>query len=184
MNGSWRSRASMALHDGRSSAVSRRGVMISGNSSATVGRRPRVLRFLLFFGCPRMNCPQSAVFPMSSHYLSDLFRMFDLAVYPKSLGVWGWGAGEGGLFPLPLLQQCIGLCCFNAVTNWLETFDLCVKLGLYADIFRSISGRDSQHRESLCRWLGSAHRRDAGLHNIRPGEGFAGHSTLCNSRLS
>src|SRR6266571_9202768 len=43
MNGSCRSSASTALHAGRLSVLSRRGVTISGNNSATVGSLPGVL---------------------------------------------------------------------------------------------------------------------------------------------
>src|SRR5882724_6771233 len=66
MNGSCRSRASTALHAGRLSVLSRRGVTISGNNSATVGSLPGVLRLRSFLGCPSTNCPPSAVLPRSS----------------------------------------------------------------------------------------------------------------------
>jgi hypothetical protein len=34
-------------------------------------------RFREFNGCPRMYCPLAALFPISSHYLSDFLYMFD-----------------------------------------------------------------------------------------------------------
>jgi hypothetical protein len=70
-----------ALHAGRGSRASSDAFVICGNSSSAHGSRvERPLRSRLS-GSPSTNCPLEALFPVSSHYPSDLERMFDLNMW-------------------------------------------------------------------------------------------------------
>jgi len=57
MKGSCRSSASTALHAGRLSVLSRRGVTISGNNSATVGKPARRFAIAVILRLPEHKLP-------------------------------------------------------------------------------------------------------------------------------